>query len=127
MLLILVHVARYVFSVVMIMVVGLEDGSFVSLTASNTIVVTHNISKLIEGLKDVDTNSSIEPCGFKHPQVLIVVATLRKLERCFQSLLFLQLTFMQFLIKDIYVLVYILFYDFHYLNELFNSFAYIVS
>ena len=39
-------------------------------------MVRHDISELIKGLKDVDTNSTIEPSWLEHPQILLIVATL---------------------------------------------------
>ena len=44
----------------MILIVGLEDRLPISDTSTNTIIVTHNISELIEVLENVDSNTPIE-------------------------------------------------------------------
>jgi len=41
-------------------VVSLEDALFVFSTSANTVVLTHDLSKLVEVLKDVDAYPSVE-------------------------------------------------------------------
>ena len=55
------------------------------------------------------------------------MAAFGELERRFQSLLLLELALMQPLIYYGDIFVNILFHDLHYLNELFDSLAYVIS
>jgi len=56
-----------------ILVVGLEDWCLVSGPSPDTIMSTHNVSKLIKTLEYMNSNSSIESCRFKKPKVKLVV------------------------------------------------------
>jgi hypothetical protein len=44
----------------MILIVDLEDGCFISKTPSNAVMDGHDLSQLVKGLEDMDSNASVE-------------------------------------------------------------------
>lgn len=79
----------------MILVMCLENGLLIFYSASNSVVLAHDVSKLIEIIEDMDTNAPVKPSWFEKPQILFVVAAVTDLVRCFISFLFALLHILQ--------------------------------
>lgn len=47
----------------MVLIMGLEDWLPISHTSTDSIIVTHDISKLIEVLENMDSNTPVETSG----------------------------------------------------------------
>jgi hypothetical protein len=62
---------------IMVVVVRLKDGSLVPGTPTNSVMDRHNVSKLVEGLEDVNANSTVQARRLQHPKVLIIVTAVR--------------------------------------------------
>lgn len=98
----------------MILIVDLEDGCFVSCTPSNTIVDGHDLSQLVKGLEDMDTNTSVESSWFEEPQVLPIMAALCNLVWCPQGLLLGDLILVELLVDDHKIFINVLVNNLHY-------------
>ena len=105
----------------MVVIMCLEYRGLITHTSAYSIVRGHDLSQLIKGLEDVNSNTSIEPSWLKHPQILIIMAAVREFERRLQCFLFLHLALVQFLIDYIDVLVYVFVNELHDAEELLNS------
>ena len=104
----------------------LENGRFVSRASSNTIMGEHDFSKLIKGLEDVDSNSSIEPRWLEHPKILIIVTAVCQLVWGLQSFFLLSLALVQLLVNMLNILINMLVYELHNAEKLLNSVTHIV-
>ena len=66
---------------------GLEKRHLVFRAATDAIVSCHDLFELIEGLEDVDTDSTVEASRLENPEVLLGVAALSEHVRCLNCLL----------------------------------------
>ena len=103
-----------VLSVIVIVVVRLKNGCFVSGAPPNAVVNRHDVSQLVERLENVDSNSAVQPRWLQHPKVLVIMAAICKLVWSFQSFLFLNLALVQPFVDAFHVLVNVFIYELHY-------------
>ena len=66
---------------------GLEKRYLVFRAATDAIVSRHNLLELVEGLEDVDTDSTVESSRLENPEVLLSVAALSEHAGCLDRLL----------------------------------------
>lgn len=70
-----------------VVVVHLEDRDLVPAAPPNAVVDRHDVSQLVEILKNMDANSSVETCGLQQPEVLASMAAGGEFERSLEILL----------------------------------------
>lgn len=75
----------------------------------DSIVRKHYISQLIKVLKQMDANTTIKSCWLEQPQILLVMAAWRNLERRLDDFLLRVLHVQQFFVYGIYVTLNVFF------------------
>lgn len=104
----------------MVLIVLLKYTCFIPCAPPNSVIGGHNVSELIEILKQVYAYASIESGRLKQPQILLVVAAWLHSVRRLHGLFLLLLHFQKFLIYCLVVIAQVLVNNVYYCLNLFH-------
>ena len=93
---------------------------FVGWTPSDSVVLGHYIAKLVEGLENVDADTSVKASRFEQPQILSLMLTFGDLVRRFDGFFFRNLHLLHLLIDRVHILIQVLVNQFENVQERFN-------